>query len=151
MLRIAKIVSTVFGIGYIKKGGGTVAALAVVILFLLIAKRPPGNLALATIWLLVFFAGVWSAQMVERIWGPDPSRVVIDEIFGMGLSLFLLPLTWRYILAAFILFRFFDIRKPLLIRRAEKLPGGWGVMADDLLAGLYSNLLLQLVVIINLW
>jgi phosphatidylglycerophosphatase A len=61
------------------------------------------------------------------------------------------PAQVKYIIAAFILFRFFDIVKPLFIRRLEKLPGGWGVMADDLLAGIYTNIILQCIVISNLF
>jgi phosphatidylglycerophosphatase A len=65
----------------------------------------------------------------------------------MQVSLVWVPVDWRYVLIAFILFRFFDIVKPLLIRRAEALPSGWGVMADDLLAGIYSNIVLQLIIL----
>jgi phosphatidylglycerophosphatase A len=151
MLWLAKIISTGLGIGYVKKGGGTLAALFTCAFLLMLDEQEPNLFIFGAVLLIVFFAGVWSAGEVEQVWGPDPAKVVIDEIFGMGLAMFLLPLKWQYILPSLILFRFFDIRKPLLIRKAEDLPGGWGVMADDLLAGLYSNLLMQLVVKTNLW
>jgi phosphatidylglycerophosphatase A len=64
----------------------------------------------------------------------------------MCISLFLIPVELKYIALAFVLFRFFDIVKPLYIRKAEALPGGWGVMADDVLAGVYSNILLHIVI-----
>jgi phosphatidylglycerophosphatase A len=95
---------------------------------------------------ILLLVGIWSASLVEKEWGHDSNRVVVDELLGMCISLFLVPVTWKYIAVAFVLFRFFDIVKPLYIRKAESWPGGWGVMADDLLAGIYSNILLQLIV-----
>ena len=92
-------------------------------------------------------AGTWSANVVEKEWGKDSNKVVMDEWIGMSISLFLLPVNWGYMVAAFVLFRFFDIAKPLYIRKAESLPSGWGVMADDILAGIYSNIVLQIAVI----
>jgi phosphatidylglycerophosphatase A len=100
----------------------------------------------AAITAFIIFAGVWSSGRVEPIWGKDPSRVVIDEVAGMCISLLFLPADVRYLLCAFILFRFFDILKPLFIRTLESLPGGWGIMMDDVLAGFYTNILLQAVV-----
>ena len=76
--------------------------------------------------------------------------VVIDEVAGMCISLLFLPVTIKYVIAALILFRFFDIAKPLFIRKSEALPAGWGVMADDLLAGIFANLILQIVARFNL-
>ena len=81
--------------------------------------------------------------MVEPIWGKDHGRVVIDEVAGMCISLLFVPVTIGYVLAGLILFRFFDIAKPLFIRKLELLPGGWGVMMDDILAGVYTNILLH--------
>lgn len=91
------------------------------------------------------FIGVWSSSMVEPLWGKDPARVVIDEVAGMCISLLFLPVNVKYLLSALILFRFFDIVKPLLIRKMESLPAGWGIMMDDVLAGVYTNILLQVV------
>jgi phosphatidylglycerophosphatase A len=67
------------------------------------------------------------------------------------ITLFMVPVTWKLLLAGFVLFRVFDIAKPLGIRRLERLPGGWGVMADDLLAGLYAQACLQLIVLFRLF
>lgn len=105
-----------------------------------------GILIQATLLFLLFFLGVFTATVVEKEWGKDSNRVVIDEVHGMLMALFLLPFSWKFVLAAFILFRFFDIAKPLGVRKMENLPGGWGVMLDDLLAGLYSNVLLQVAI-----
>jgi phosphatidylglycerophosphatase A len=94
----------------------------------------------------LFFVGVYTATLVEKEWGHDSNRVVIDEVHGMLVSLFLLPSGWQYLLAAFVLFRFFDIAKPLGVKKMENFRSGWGVMLDDVLAGLYSNVLLQIAV-----
>lgn len=88
-----------------------------------------------------------SAGRVEEIWGKDHNRVVIDEVAGMCITLLFVPLKWQYTLIGLIFFRFFDILKPLGIRKLEELPGGWGVMADDILAGIYANVILQLVLV----
>ncbi|MCB0573694.1 MAG: phosphatidylglycerophosphatase A, partial [Saprospiraceae bacterium] len=77
-------------------------------------------------------------------WGEDPRHVVADEMVGMWLTLVGLPLTLVNIGVGFALFRFFDIAKPFGIRRMESIPGGWGVVLDDVLAGVYANILLQL-------
>jgi phosphatidylglycerophosphatase A len=141
----AKLVATCLGTGYIRKGGGTVAALFFCLFWLLMDPQSQWVAILGSIIFLV--AGIWSANVVEVVWGKDSNRVVIDEVLGMQVSLIWVPVDWKYVLIAFILFRFFDIVKPLLIRRAEALPSGWGVMADDLLAGIYSNILLQLIIL----
>jgi phosphatidylglycerophosphatase A len=93
-----------------------------------------------------FFIGAAAASEVEDEWGHDSNRVVIDEVQGMLTALFLLPADWHYMLAAFVLFRFFDIAKPLGIRCLESVKSGWGVMLDDLMAGIISNVLLQAVI-----
>ena len=96
--------------------------------------------------LIVLFtaAGIWSADKLESECGKDPSKVVVDEMVGVWIALLAVPVgnVW-YILFAFLLFRFFDIFKPLGIRKMEQLEGGIGVMADDILAGIYSFLLLM--------
>jgi phosphatidylglycerophosphatase A len=139
-----KLIATVLGIGYVK-GGGTVAA--VVCCALLYLVRPGGALlhlgpaSLLTAGLLAL--GTLAAQRVEALWGKDSYRVVIDEVAGMWVGMLLVPITGPRLLVGLVLFRFFDIVKPLFIRKMEQLPGGVGVMMDDVLAGVYTNLLLQ--------
>jgi len=149
MIGFHKLVSTVFGIGYMGKGGGTAAAAVCCFAWWLFAGDLHDHIRPAAITLLIVALGIWSAGAVEGIWGKDNQRIVIDEWAGMCVALLWIPLFPRYILPAFLLFRFFDIVKPLFIKKLEQLPGGWGVMFDDLLAGLYTNLLLQLVVATN--
>jgi phosphatidylglycerophosphatase A len=143
---IAKFISTCLGIGYIRKGAGTVAAFIGCVAWYFIQVRGVNPIFDFITILILTILGIWSASVVEAEWGKDSNRVVIDELLGMCISLFLLPVELKYIALAFVLFRFFDIVKPLYIRRAEALPGGWGVMADDVLAGIYSNILLHIVV-----
>lgn len=143
-----KYFSTGLGIGYIGKGAGTVSAAAACLLWYIFQAGFILPSAIS-IWitLLITILGIWTAGKVEVLWGKDSSRVVIDEIAGMCITLLFVPVTFSYLLTGFILFRFFDIVKPLFIRRLEALPGGWGVMADDILAGVYSNIILQVLII----
>ena len=141
---LPRIISSGFGIGYFGKGGGTLAAIACCLVWYFTIGN---NLLIACVVTFLLTAiGIWSANKVEADWGVDSSRVVIDEIAGMSISLLFLPITPYIIIAGLILFRFFDIVKPLYIRRTEKFPGGWGVMADDILAGIYTNVILQVAV-----
>ena len=136
--------ASVLGIGYVK-GGGTVAAAACCLALYLArtqgATHRPWPAAGFTLALLA--GGTLAAQRVEPDWGKDSSRVVIDEVAGMWVSMLGVPATGPRLLAGLALFRFFDITKPLLIREMERLPGGAGVMLDDVLAGFYANLLLR--------
>ncbi|HEY4326104.1 MAG TPA: phosphatidylglycerophosphatase A [Mucilaginibacter sp.] len=147
-----KLFSTFFGIGYIGKGVGTIAAAVCCICWYIawVGGYPP-LLPSVLITVVITLVGVWSAGIVEQIWGKDPGRVVIDEVSGMCVSLLFLPVRVKYLLCAFILFRFFDILKPLYIRKTESLPGGWGIMMDDVLAGVYTNILVCAVVWFNLF
>ena len=139
-----KAIATVLGIGYLK-GGGTVAAAACCLGLYLAQARgaalPPGPAGLLAAGLLAL--GALAAQRVEPAWGKDSYRVVIDEVAGMWVGMLFVPITGVRLLVGLVLFRFFDIVKPLFIRKMEKLPGGLGVMMDDVLAGIYTNALLQ--------
>jgi phosphatidylglycerophosphatase A len=139
-----KLIATVLGIGYVK-GGGTVAAVACCLALYLAqaggASLPVGLASLLTVALLA--VGTLAAQRVEGVWGKDSYRVVIDEVAGMWVGMLLIPITGPRLLVGLVLFRFFDIVKPLFIRKMEALPGGVGVMMDDVLAGIYTNLLLH--------
>lgn len=145
MIQIHKLVSTSLGIGYLGKGGGTVAAVATCICWYALHLAAGSQLVawLPFITILLTGLGVWSATAVEPLWGKDDKKVVIDEVAGMCISLLFIPVSWISLLTALVLFRFFDIVKPLYIRRLEKVEGGWGVMLDDMVAGVYTNIILQ--------
>ena len=140
-----KSIASVFGIGFIK-GGGSIAAAVTVLVWYGLQANGISHIYLLPVTILITVLGVWVSNKVEADWGKDSSKVVIDEVAGMCISLLFVPPTIVNLLIGFVLFRFFDIVKPLLIRKAEALPGGWGVMADDVLAGVYANILLQLIV-----
>ncbi|MDQ6815045.1 MAG: phosphatidylglycerophosphatase A [Bacteroidota bacterium] len=151
MIKLHKLIATFFGIGYIGRGGGTIAAAACCVIWILL----PGAMLSRNYQLLITFivcaAGVWSGNVVDKIWGKDSSKVVIDEVAGMLITLMFVPLTLGYVLTGLALFRFFDIVKPFFIKKMELLPKGWGVMADDVLAGLYAHLVLKVIVDVKLY
>jgi phosphatidylglycerophosphatase A len=145
MMQFHKALATGFGIGYVRKGGGSVAAAVCCVVWYFSLSGGYSNTVLLAVTLAVVAVGIWCSTEVEPEWGIDSNRVVIDEIAGMGITLLFLPVKIPFIITGFILFRFFDIVKPLFIRRLEALPGGWGVMLDDVLAGIYANIILQVI------
>ncbi|MDL2277021.1 phosphatidylglycerophosphatase A [Parabacteroides sp. OttesenSCG-928-G07] len=143
---IQKIIATGFGSGYSPIAPGTAGALLAVLLWGVLYLLLPFHLLLvvtAILILLFTIAGIWAANSLEAVWGKDPSKVVVDEIVGVWIALLgVAEGNIYHILLAFVFFRLFDIFKPLGIRRMEKLKGGLGVMMDDILAGIYSLILL---------
>ena len=136
-------IASVFGIGFIKKGGGTVAAIAYCIVWYMLPASFVQQYWQVITTLLICAVGTLSSQKVDAIWGKDSSKVVIDEVAGMAIALLYVPHNIKFLLTALFLFRLFDILKPFGIRRLENLPKGWGVMADDAVAGLYSLAIIQ--------
>jgi len=106
----------------------------------------PVNWWAVLIWLPILIIGAVVSTKAEKDLGHDARPIVIDEIMGMGLALLLVPKRIVYYVIAFVLFRLFDIVKPFPARKAEKLPFGWGVMADDLVAGVYANVVMQILI-----
>lgn len=134
--RVALAIATFGGIGWAPVAPGTVAsAVTIAALWLLSLSRAQ----IIVFFVVVALIGTWAAEHAERTLGAkDPGTIVIDEVAGMTLSVLLLPLTVPVALLAFVLFRLFDIVKPPPARQAQVLPGGAGVMVDDLIAGLYA-------------
>lgn len=139
--RMAILLGTTLATGFFPIAPGTVGSF-VAVLVLFFAPSPPIPLFM-TIIVFALGIGVWAAGRCEAIWGKDPGRVNWDEVVGQMITLLWLPKTLPFYAAGFLLFRFFDIVKPSPVRDAEKLPGGWGIMMDDVLAGLYAALCLQ--------
>ena len=145
----AWVVATFFGAGRLRPGPGTWGSLATVLVWAAISRQLPAawvipaNILLA---LLAIAIGIPAATQVARATGSkDPQFVVIDETAGQLITLIGAPLVWKSFLAGFILFRVFDIVKPPPIRQLEKLPEGTGIVVDDVGAGFYGWVVLQLV------
>lgn len=146
---VYKILASGFGSGFSPVAPGTAGSIAgCLILFLLALIFPQLSfsqwcaLQLGLCAFLIL-AGIISVNMLEDEWGHDAPRYVIDEIAGMMIAVLFIPFSWNVLLIGFILFRFFDILKPFGIRSLEKVSGGAGVMLDDVLAGIYANILLR--------
>lgn len=157
--RIGYLLATGLGAGFMPVAPGTVGAVEGVAIFLLIhalhLEPGPSALALAIINVALFAIGVWASNRACRVTGlEDPQLVVIDEVSGQLIALtplaFLSSLPILSVVIGFLLFRLFDIFKPFPIRKLEHLPGGFGVMADDALAGLYAAVLLWLAHLLRL-
>jgi len=135
------LVSTVLGIGYAPLAPGTFGSAAGLLLWYLL---PQSAYVQGGVIVLLFIAGSWSGSVAEQHFGrADPGQVVIDEVMGMLITLFLNPVGWAGALLAFLLFRVADIVKPYPANRLERLHGGVGVMADDGMAAIYANLALR--------
>lgn len=144
----SRLLSSVFGLGRVPFAPGTAASAAAALAYALALHRLSWPLYAALV-LLLFFGGIAvSARTAAELGRPDPGLVVIDEVCGQIVALAFLPAGWLPVFVAFALFRFFDIIKPWPIRRLERLPGGWGIMADDAAAGLAAALLARLVLLV---
>ena len=139
---LKKLIATLFFTGYAPLAPATVgSALVAVIYFFFFSSLEVVEwlIVLATI----FFVGVYTAHGMEREWGKDPGRVVIDEAVGYLVTVAFLPHSLGLAITGFFVFRILDIAKPPPARQLESLPGGWGIVADDVVAGIYGNLLLR--------
>jgi len=144
---LALAVATVGGVGYVPFAPGTFGSAAGILLWWLLGPSP----ALQAFAIVVLFAaGVWSGSVCEgHFCTTDPGHVVIDEVVGMLITLFLNPVGWGGALLAFVLFRVADVIKPYPANRFEQLHGGLGVMADDCMAAVYANLALRVLIAIG--
>ena len=140
MRGVAIALATCFGIGYIPVAPGTFGSLAGLALWFVL----PTQMALAAAVVLTFLVGAWASGVAEKHFGAsDPGPAVIDEVMGMLATMFLNPSGWVSASIGFFLFRLFDVIKPYPANRLERLPGGVGIMADDLMAAIYANLALR--------
>jgi phosphatidylglycerophosphatase A len=137
----ALAVATALGVGYLPVAPGTFGSAMGLLLW---AVLPATALVHAAAIVVLFVAGSWSGSIAERHFGrTDPGQVVVDEVMGMLITLFLNPVGWPGALGAFFLFRIADVIKPYPANRLERLHGGVGIMADDGMAAIYANLALR--------
>jgi phosphatidylglycerophosphatase A len=153
MKRFAILLATFGYAGYFPIAPGTAGSAAALVLYLLLRWIPSGTVGhVPLVWavdlavvVVLCLAGIWAGDVAERHVGrTDPGYVVIDEVVGMLLTLLFVPFSWSAMIAGFFLFRLFDIVKPPPARQCERLHGGLGIMMDDVVAGLYGNLALRL-------
>jgi phosphatidylglycerophosphatase A len=143
------LLATFFSVGRIRVAPGTFTSFAVVLLCYFIPWYWPAPLYVKIITIvIVFLLGIPAASIAENHFNKkDPRQCVIDEVAGQLICLLLIPHSISYYLAGFILFRIFDILKPFPVKAAEKIPGGIGIMLDDVVAGLYGLAVLQLYIL----
>ena len=147
---VYKTIATAFGSGYSPLAPGTAGAIVACGLLWFfnqyhIISTDSNPFIFIVLIVLTTLIGFFTINQLSEEWGEDPSKVVIDEVVGMWITMIFIPFTWINVLLGFILFRFFDIAKPLGVRKMENLKGGLGVMMDDVLAGVYSNIILYLI------
>ena len=144
MMRLAVFVCTFGYIGYFPIAPGTVGSAAGLVVYALLRMAGAPPLVDLAVIAGLFAVGVWSGTLAERHFGgTDPGPGVIDEVAGMLVTLWALPVTWALAIIGFFLFRVLDIIKPWPANRFERLHGGLGMMADDVMAAVYGNLLLR--------
>ncbi len=148
-------IATAGGAGYFPVAPGTAGSLVGVAIVVGLGRLPLRGIAsiavLAAASLVLFAAGVWAAGEAEEFFGrTDPGKVVMDEVVGQMLTFLLIPhATWKWLIGGFLLFRAFDIVKPFPARQAERIPRGWGIMVDDVIAGLYSLAVLAVIGLVH--
>ena len=167
----AALALTTFGVGFIPGAPGTYASLLAVAFYAVLSNlfgsfrytpsTTPPEFMVAAIhaviliaFLLFILLGIWAAgRSVELLGNTDPPEAVVDEVIGQLMVFLFIPFTrsWTLIAAGFLLFRLFDIWKPYPIDYLQSLPGGIGVCADDILAGVYAGVVLSLVYAVTLW
>jgi phosphatidylglycerophosphatase A len=137
----AVLISTAFGVGYAPVAPGTFGSAVGLVLWWLLPASP---LVQGLVVVTIFVVGSWSSGIAEQHFNrTDPGQVVIDEVLGMLITLFMNPVGWAGALVGFLLFRAADIVKPYPANQLERLHGGVGVMADDAMAAVYANLALR--------
>lgn len=140
-MKMWQFAATFFFLGKLPIAPGTWGSLGALILWIFLPLSY--SLQLIIIVLLFIVGVISSKKMALEMDDPDPSEVVIDEAVGMGIALFMLPHSIAMYTMAFILFRIFDIFKPSFIYQIQNLPGGWGIMLDDVFAGIFTWLICQ--------
>jgi len=148
MDRLGVLCATCAYLGYVPIAPGTFGSALGLLLFW--AIRSTGSAGIeAAVMAVLFAVGVWSGTVAERHFrGVDPGPVVIDEVFGMLVTLAFLPVSMTGAIVGFFVFRLLDIVKPWPARRFEALHGGLGIMADDGMAAIYGNLLMRALIVI---
>ena len=144
--KIAEALATFFYIGKIPPAPGSLASIVGGLFWIYLQNN---LLAFFVLLAVITIAGFWSSGITEKMQGEkDPSCIVIDEVAGAMIAFFMVPTTWPYLITSYFLFRAFDMFKLYPVNKFENLPGAVGVMADDLIAGIYANVTIHLAIIL---
>ncbi|WP_304130359.1 phosphatidylglycerophosphatase A [Ignavibacterium album] len=138
-----KFLGSGFFTGYIPFASGTFGSLAASIIYFLI----PGTdniIVLSAMILVFFFYGIYVSYKFENVYGKDPAECTIDEVVGTWIALLNLPKSFLLVVISFFIWRALDIIKPFPARRSESLPGGWGIMVDDVISAFYTFIIMQI-------
>jgi phosphatidylglycerophosphatase A len=153
MLKLKPLIGSVFYVGFLPNAPGTWGSFFALFPIYFIGTYAPWY---GIILFIIFcsFLTVWVSKACERQWGRDPSPLVMDEFAGQAMTFIFIPIAstplnvFLLLAIGFILFRFFDIAKPLGVDELQTLPGGWGILIDDLLAGFYAFICLAIIIIV---
>lgn len=153
MSQLKPLLGSFFNAGFLPNAPGTWGSFfALFPIYFIGVYSPWFGMALFTVF--CSFITVWVSEECERVWGGDPSPLVMDEFAGQAMTFIAISFTGilsydlLILVTGFIFFRFFDIQKPLGVNKLQDLPGGWGILVDDLLAGVYAYFCLQTLIYI---
>ncbi|NPA68047.1 MAG: phosphatidylglycerophosphatase A [Chlorobi bacterium] len=158
-MKISEITASGLGTGYSPVAPGTAGSvLGIILLWIfnlglqkLNFEQPEILVLNSAVIFIIIFSGVWSIKKVHETWEHDAGKIVIDEIAGVWIAAFSAPLNLYYYMAALTLFRFFDITKPLYIKKFDNMKNNWSVMLDDILAGIYSLIILRMLIYFDIF
>ena len=149
MNKFSVFITTLFGVGFFPKAPGTAGTFFAMVLYYVLAVVLNINwIIIYTSLLFITFVSVYLIYKAEETLGHDSPKIVIDELIGYFTAVIFLPKTIIVLFLAFIVFRFFDIKKPEPVNVSQKLPGGWGVVIDDVIAGIYTNAVMWIFVVV---
>jgi len=148
--RISDFIATLLGVGHIPFMPGTFGTIVATLVYITFPEAwfsefrflPYSGAALLILGLL----SVYVSTQAEKSYGKDASVIIIDDFVGYFVAIFLMPRTLWIVIYSFVLYRVFDIAKPFPINRSQNLPRGWGVVVDDVIAGIFTNVLLQVLI-----
>jgi phosphatidylglycerophosphatase A len=144
MKKLYILLGTVGGVGYIPFLPGTLGTMVGVAIYVLFSRFFPQTISYIIMLAVFLVGGIWvSSRCNQYFEGDDNSSIVIDELVGFLITMLFVPFSFRFLLLGFVLFRVIDITKPFKIGKIEKISGGWGIMGDDIAAGVLANLIIQ--------
>ena len=153
MKKLAIVISSGFGTGFFKPAPGTWGTAMAFLISMAIWLSPLPTSPYLAIALagLFYLLGLWSINVLSEDWEDDDQRIVVDEMIGFWITIIFIPISWTSLVLAFVLFRFFDILKPLRIRKFDNIKTNWAVLVDDVVAGVYANITLRIILILLAW